>query len=109
MASSKPLSSAALFLCLNLLFFTTMVSSTCQTEPACPFDYHNLKNQGCSYLKPSQCCGLLQGLVDLEAAVCICAALKLDLLGAIPVTLDAAITLILGTCGKTKPVCFNCI
>ncbi|KAM0934337.1 putative bifunctional inhibitor/plant lipid transfer protein/seed storage helical [Dioscorea sansibarensis] len=48
------------------------------------------------------CCSLIVGLVNLEAAVCLCAAIKAHILG---INLDAtvAITSILNHCGREAP------
>ncbi|CAL5020466.1 unnamed protein product [Urochloa decumbens] len=53
------------------------------------------------------CCSLLQGLVDLEAAVCLCTAIKGDILG-IKLNLPIDLSLILNYCGKTVPTGFKC-
>jgi hypothetical protein len=53
------------------------------------------------------CCSLLQGLVDLEAAVCLCTAIKGNVLG-IPLNLPIDLSLILNYCGKTVPTGFKC-
>ncbi|KAK2399003.1 14 kDa proline-rich protein DC2.15 [Trifolium repens] len=55
----------------------------------------------------SKCCALLQGLVDLEAALCLCTAIKANVLGTnlnIPVTLS----LLLSACQKSVPPGFQC-
>ncbi|CAG7894112.1 unnamed protein product [Brassica rapa] len=58
---------------------------------------------------PSQeCCSLVKGLADLEAALCLCTALKTSLLGVAPVKLPVALTLLLNSCGKTLPQGFVC-
>ena len=53
------------------------------------------------------CCSLLQGLVDLEAAVCLCTAIKANVLG---ITLDIPVklSLIVNYCGKNLPSGFIC-
>jgi hypothetical protein len=53
------------------------------------------------------CCPLLEGLVDLEAAVCLCTAIKANILG---INLNAPIdlSLILNYCGKKVPTGFEC-
>ncbi|XP_062217502.1 14 kDa proline-rich protein DC2.15-like [Phragmites australis] len=53
------------------------------------------------------CCSLLQGLVDLEAAVCLCTAIKANVLG-IQLNLPIDLSLILNYCGKTAPTGFKC-
>ncbi|KAJ1272186.1 hypothetical protein BS78_06G183600 [Paspalum vaginatum] len=54
------------------------------------------------------CCPLLEGLVDLEAAVCLCTAIKGNILG-IKLNLPIDLSLILNHCGKTKPTGFMCL
>ncbi|KAL1301090.1 hypothetical protein HN51_045720 [Arachis hypogaea] len=55
----------------------------------------------------SQCCALIKGLADLEAALCLCTAIKANVLGInlnVPITLE----LILSACQKTVPPGFQC-
>ena len=54
-----------------------------------------------------QCCPLISGLADLEAAVCLCTTLKASVLG-INLILPADISLILNYCGKGLPSGFVC-
>lgn len=54
----------------------------------------------------NKCCPILKGLVEAEAAVCLCTALKtkvLDLNVYVPIALQ-----VLLTCGKTPPPGFTC-
>ncbi|KAK7389273.1 hypothetical protein VNO78_24127 [Psophocarpus tetragonolobus] len=123
-------SKAALVLCLNILFFT-VVSSTyvpCNPPPkvpthppspkkaTCPLD--TLKFGVCADLlglinvqlgKPPKtpCCNLIQGLADLEAAVCLCTALKANVLG-INLNVPIKLSLLLNYCGKGIPKGFVC-
>ncbi|XP_039789644.1 14 kDa proline-rich protein DC2.15-like [Panicum virgatum] len=53
------------------------------------------------------CCSLLKGLVDLEAAVCLCTAVKANVLG-INLNLPINLSLILNYCGKNVPSGFQC-
>ncbi|OAY83181.1 14 kDa proline-rich protein DC2.15 [Ananas comosus] len=53
------------------------------------------------------CCSLLEGLVDLEAAVCLCTAIKGNVLG-INLNLPIDLSLILNYCGKGVPSGFKC-
>ncbi|WZZ73515.1 hypothetical protein YC2023_084885 [Brassica napus] len=55
----------------------------------------------------SKCCGLIKGLVDLEAAVCLCTALKADLLG-LKLNVPISLSVILNQCGKKVPSGFKC-
>ncbi|KAK7352693.1 hypothetical protein VNO80_18121 [Phaseolus coccineus] len=55
----------------------------------------------------SECCALIKDLADLEAALCLCTAIKANVLGAnlnVPITLSA----ILSACQKTVPSGFKC-
>ncbi|KAG8092505.1 hypothetical protein GUJ93_ZPchr0012g21260 [Zizania palustris] len=53
------------------------------------------------------CCSLLDGLVDLDAAVCLCTAIKANVLG-INLNLPIDLSLILNNCGKICPSDFQC-
>ena len=57
--------------------------------------------------KNDQCCPLLEGLVDLDAAVCLCTAIKANILG-INLNLPIDLSLILNNCGKNCPNDFHC-
>ncbi|KAK4265249.1 hypothetical protein QN277_026327 [Acacia crassicarpa] len=54
----------------------------------------------------NQCCPVLQGLVDLEAAVCLCTTLKLKLLN-LNIYIPLALQLLI-TCGKIPPSGYTC-
>ncbi|WVZ86671.1 hypothetical protein U9M48_033420 [Paspalum notatum var. saurae] len=128
-------SKAVLFLALNLLLFT--VANACgggcptPTPPAVPpppppytpssggkCPVNALKFGVCANVLglvkgeagkvPAEpCCNLIKGLVDLEAAVCLCTAIKANVLGLeidIPVKLSALINY----CGKCVPKGFIC-
>ncbi|KAL3647287.1 hypothetical protein CASFOL_008255 [Castilleja foliolosa] len=131
MASKALASSTSLFLLFNLVFFT-MVSSTdtpCPpktptTTPSpiskpkkCPKD--TLKLGVCANLlndlvhlvvgapPKTPCCTLIQGLADLEAAVCLCTAIKAKVLG-IKLNVPVSLSLLLNYCGKKVPSGFQC-
>ncbi|GJN09381.1 hypothetical protein PR202_ga27384 [Eleusine coracana subsp. coracana] len=53
------------------------------------------------------CCPLLDGLADLEAAVCLCTALKANVLG-INLDIPVKLSLLLNYCGKSVPEGFQC-
>ncbi|KAK7320680.1 hypothetical protein VNO77_30378 [Canavalia gladiata] len=55
----------------------------------------------------SKCCALLQGLVDLEAALCLCTAIKANVLG-INLNVPVTLSLLLSACQKTVPTGFQC-
>ncbi|GMQ07141.1 hypothetical protein CsSME_00051470 [Camellia sinensis var. sinensis] len=54
----------------------------------------------------NECCPVLQGLVELEAAVCLCTTLKLKVLN-LNIFVPLALQLLV-TCGKTPPPGFTC-
>lgn len=130
--ASKAVATTALLLCLSLLFFTT-VSSTyvpnCPPQPktpknpptnnqaSCPKD--TLKLGVCANVldgllnlvvgtpPKTPCCPLIQGLADLEAAVCLCTAIKANILG-INLNVPLSLSLLLNHCGKNVPKGFQC-
>ena len=53
------------------------------------------------------CCSLLKGLVDLEAAVCLCTVLRANVLGLV-LNLPIDLSLILNHCGRNVPRGFMC-
>ncbi|WOK97166.1 14 kDa proline-rich protein DC2.15-like [Canna indica] len=55
----------------------------------------------------SPCCPLISGLVDLEAAVCLCTAIKANILG-INLNIPVDLSLLLNYCGKKVPKGFQC-
>ncbi|XP_049377500.1 14 kDa proline-rich protein DC2.15-like [Solanum stenotomum] len=133
--ASKRTTSLALFVLVNLLFFTLV--SACGTCPSpkskpkpkpkptpspsskgkCPID--TLKLGVCANVlgnllgvvlgnppkKP--CCSLIEGLVDLEAALCLCTAIKANILG-INLNVPLSLSLLLNVCGKKAPSGFQC-
>ncbi|XP_068634227.1 14 kDa proline-rich protein DC2.15-like isoform X4 [Aristolochia californica] len=110
--ASKNSASAALFLALNLLFFS-LVSAT---HSRCPRDA--LKLGVCANLlglvsivvgsPPTlPCCSLLQGLVDLEAAICLCTAIRANVLG-LNLNVPISLSLLLNVCGRRVPSGFQC-
>lgn len=125
------LAPTALLLSLNLIFFT-LVSSTyvpCPPpppkshkhppapKPTCPRD--TLKLGVCANVlndlvhlvvgtpPKTPCCSLIKGLVDLEAAVCLCTAIKANILG-INLNVPVSLSLLLNFCGKKVPSGFQC-
>ncbi|KAE8730682.1 pEARLI1-like lipid transfer protein 1 [Hibiscus syriacus] len=132
--ASKRSASMALFLALNILFFS--LGSACNSCPStnpnpnprprprpnptpsargkCPRDalklgvcanVLNLVNVviGSPPVKP--CCSLLQGLADLEAAVCLCTALRANVLG-LNLNIPVSLSLLLNVCGRSTD--FQC-
>lgn len=59
--------------------------------------------------KPSSnCCAVLEGLADLEAALCLCTAIKANVLGILKFKIPVAISLVINSCGKKVPKGFTC-
>uniref|UniRef100_A0A0A9E4C2 Bifunctional inhibitor/plant lipid transfer protein/seed storage helical domain-containing protein n=1 Tax=Arundo donax TaxID=35708 RepID=A0A0A9E4C2_ARUDO len=121
---------AFLLMALNLILFpvANACGSTCPTPtpptPTPPSPSYNkcpknaLKLAACANVlglvsakvgKPpaKPCCSILGGLADLEAAVCLCTAIKANVLG---ITLDIPVklSLIVNYCGKNLPSGFIC-
>nr|AAA32650.1 bimodular protein [Medicago sativa] len=55
----------------------------------------------------SKCCTLIQGLADLDAAVCLCTAIKANILG-INLNVPITLSLLLSACEKSIPNGFQC-
>ncbi|VVB07746.1 unnamed protein product [Arabis nemorensis] len=53
------------------------------------------------------CCSVIQGLVNLEAAVCLCTALRANVLG-INLNVPISLSLLLNVCNKDVPPGFRC-
>ncbi|CAI0444268.1 unnamed protein product [Linum tenue] len=135
MAAASTTKVTAVLFITNLLFFTAFsVSTDCQppavkppapepTPPApapppkCPKDV--LKLGACADLlkglvhavigtPPSdKCCALIEGLADVEAAVCLCTVIKANVAG-INLTVPVSLSLLLSACQKTVPPGFQC-
>ncbi|KAF9596857.1 hypothetical protein IFM89_013923 [Coptis chinensis] len=131
----KNSTSAVLFLSLNILFFAVVTACshppkqapnpyvptpstpTPASKGTCPRDA--LKLGVCANLlgglvtvqvgSPPDipCCTLIKGLVDLEAAVCLCTAIRANVLG-INLNVPLSLSLLLNTCGKKAPTGFQC-
>lgn len=53
------------------------------------------------------CCTLIQGLADLEAAVCLCTVIRANIFG-LNISLPIALTLLLNVCSREVPRDFLC-
>ncbi|KAM3699840.1 hypothetical protein ACJW31_05G056300 [Castanea mollissima] len=132
---SKAIATMAFLLSLNLLFFTMVTSTNVASPPplntpqhsqpnlptnnpsTCPKD--TLKLGVCANFlndlvhlvvgtpPKSPCCSLIHGLVDLEAAICLCTAIKANVLG-INLNFPLSLSLLLNYCGKNVPKSFQC-
>ncbi|XP_028110699.1 14 kDa proline-rich protein DC2.15-like isoform X1 [Camellia sinensis] len=129
-------SKGLLLLSLNLLFFTLVSSNydPCPPPPpktpkhhhkrpswpamaTCPRD--TLKLGVCGNLlddlvhlvigtpPKTPCCTQIQDLADLEAAVCLCTAIKGNVLG-INLNVPTSLSELLNCCGKNVPSDFQC-
>ncbi|KAK4486383.1 hypothetical protein RD792_009056 [Penstemon davidsonii] len=126
-SKTKTSSPLALFILINLLFFT-MVSAWTPPSPkpkpkpkpsnkSCPKDtlklgvcadlLNGLLNINIGTPPKTPCCTLIEGLADLEAAVCLCTALKANILG-INLDVPLSLTLLLNVCTKKVPKDFIC-
>ncbi|XP_015084506.1 14 kDa proline-rich protein DC2.15-like [Solanum pennellii] len=98
--------------------YPTPTPSTPSSKGKCPKD--TLKLNACANLlgdllhlvvgsspAKTQCCSLIEGLVDLDAAVCLCTALKANVLG-INLNVPLSLNLLLNNCGKYAPKNFQC-
>ncbi|GLU05591.1 hypothetical protein SLE2022_226870 [Rubroshorea leprosula] len=129
--ASKRSASLALLLAVNLLFFSLVSAcgscgncGSCRNptpnptpQGTCPRDA--LKLGVCADLLGSllnitigsppktPCCSLIQGLADLEAAVCLCTAIKANILG-INLNIPLSLSLLLNVCSKQVPSGFQC-
>jgi len=54
------------------------------------------------------CCPVLQGLVDLDAAICLCTTIRAKLLN-IEIILPIALNVLVNDCGKHPPEGFKCL
>ncbi|KAI9111048.1 hypothetical protein K1719_017923 [Acacia pycnantha] len=132
MESSRSFSTISLFLSVILLLFVS-TSSGCFTcslpkpkynpnpnpSPAksCPRDAlklgvcANILNGPVGVVVGSPpdhpCCSVLEGLVDLEVAVCLCTAIKANILG-ININIPISLSLLLNACEKNPPKDFQC-
>lgn len=55
-----------------------------------------------------ECCALVEGLADVEAALCLCTAIKANVLGLVKVKIPLALSLVVNSCGKKVPQGFVC-
>lgn len=121
MLASKPV---LVLILLNIIFLTCVLS--CQVKcppkipsknPTCPKDtlkfgvcgdWLGLVHETIGAQPSSKCCTLLTGLADLEAALCLCTAIKANVLGITKIDVPIALNLIINSCGKKLPPGFSC-
>ncbi|XP_062201480.1 putative lipid-binding protein AIR1 [Phragmites australis] len=58
--------------------------------------------------KKQPCCELLGGLADLDAAVCLCTALRANVLGVLELSLPVELSVLVNYCGNKVPAGFQC-
>ncbi|CAN8245237.1 unnamed protein product [Cochlearia groenlandica] len=148
--TSRKTISLALFLIINILFFTTISAcGSCGSSSPKPKPNPSPKPKPCPNPKPKPtpshspspttakcprdalklgvcanvlngllnitlgkppvepCCTLIKGLADLEAAACLCTALKANILG-MNLNLPISLSLLLNVCSKKVPPGFQC-
>uniref|UniRef100_A0A0D3C6C7 Bifunctional inhibitor/plant lipid transfer protein/seed storage helical domain-containing protein n=1 Tax=Brassica oleracea var. oleracea TaxID=109376 RepID=A0A0D3C6C7_BRAOL len=120
---------SGLLLTFNLIFFTFVTSTKCPpTTPKHPkppkkdtlnplvqpthlssvFAQTYAVSHRCCWLSTKlPCCALLKGIANLEAAVCLCTALKANVLG-INLNVPVDLSLLLNYCGKKLPYGLQC-
>ncbi|PPD87695.1 hypothetical protein GOBAR_DD15334 [Gossypium barbadense] len=111
--ASKRSASMALFLALNILFFS-LVSATCRScsssgsnPTPTPLHLHEVVNVTVGSPPVMPCCSLLNGLVDLEAAACLCTAIRANVLG-LNLNIPVSLSLLLNVCSRNVPTGFQC-
>ncbi|KAK8490272.1 hypothetical protein V6N11_048198 [Hibiscus sabdariffa] len=112
----------ALFLSLVLLFFALVSSQTVVVPPGvvpnpgtcnplnlgvCLDLLGGLVNVEVGNVPTKPCCSLIQGLADLEAAACLCAAVRGRVLG-ITIDLPISLNLVLNQCGRNVAADYIC-
>ncbi|KAL4585840.1 hypothetical protein LXL04_010466 [Taraxacum kok-saghyz] len=117
-----------LFILLNITIFTCVLSTTNPPVPPTPShpkppppkcpkdtlkfgvcgDWLGLVHEVIGAQPDSECCSLIKGLADLEAALCLCTAIKANVLGVLKVKVPVALSLVVNSCGKKVPEGFKC-
>ncbi|KAJ0239528.1 Bifunctional inhibitor/lipid-transfer protein/seed storage 2S albumin superfamily protein [Hirschfeldia incana] len=108
----------ALFLTINLVFFGfTMAQTPGPQALICPRSSNQVQScvnrltsiVGLNVLPLTQCCSLVSGLAPPVAAICICNALKLSVLGLVDITVNLGLVRqVLESCGVPPPAGFIC-
>uniref|UniRef100_A0A803PM12 Bifunctional inhibitor/plant lipid transfer protein/seed storage helical domain-containing protein n=1 Tax=Cannabis sativa TaxID=3483 RepID=A0A803PM12_CANSA len=107
--ASRAQVSTSLLVALNLVFFTMPKYCPLDTLKlgVCANLLNDLVNLVVGTPPKTPCCTLIGGLVDLDAAVCLCTALKANVLG-LNLNVPISLSLILNNCGKRVPSGFQC-
>ncbi|KAF5456749.1 hypothetical protein F2P56_026195 [Juglans regia] len=123
---SNKLSAAILVISLLVYFTVSSACGICNPSPKptpspapmakCPkdtlklgvcVDLLGLVNLELGSPPSSKCCTLLGGLADLEAALCLCTAIKANVLG-INLNVPVTLSLLASACQKSVPPGFVC-
>ncbi|XP_030524955.1 lipid transfer protein EARLI 1-like [Rhodamnia argentea] len=119
--ASKTYATVALVLSLTIVFGSLVAAGppkpTSKIWVSCPINalklgicldlLDSLLNITIGMPPKEPCCSLIAGLVDLEAAVCLCTAIKADVLG-INLNIPLSLSLLLNVCSKKVPPGFQC-
>lgn len=111
----------ALFIVVNLVLFAVVSSNNVPCPPKkkakCPKDtlkfgvcgnWLGLVTEVVGTPPSKECCSLLKGIADLEAAVCLCTAIKANVLGVVKLQVPVALSLLVNGCGKKVPDGYVC-
>ncbi|KAK9051563.1 hypothetical protein SSX86_028190 [Deinandra increscens subsp. villosa] len=109
------------FILVNVVLFTIVSANKLQCPPKTPTkcpkdtlkfgvcgDWLGLVHEVVGAQPDSECCSLVKGLADLEAALCLCTAIKANVLGVLKVKVPIALSLLVNSCGKKVPDGFKC-
>lgn len=125
MSFSNKSFSLALFFCLNLLFSSLTIAQPVVPAPSPSGGNCSIANSGaCARVlglinvgvSNSQdlgpCCSFVQGLLDFDAAACICAVAKssFNVFGIrLTLPVNTVSNIALNSCNRTPPSGFNCV
>uniref|UniRef100_A0A0E0F766 Bifunctional inhibitor/plant lipid transfer protein/seed storage helical domain-containing protein n=1 Tax=Oryza meridionalis TaxID=40149 RepID=A0A0E0F766_9ORYZ len=102
-----PIDALKLRVCANVLNGLVGVKIGAGPDDCCPLLSGLADLDAAIGAGPDDCCPLLSGLADLDAAVCLCTAVKANVLG-INLNLPVDLSLILNKCNKIYPSGFTC-
>ncbi|KAK9668338.1 hypothetical protein RND81_13G053100 [Saponaria officinalis] len=118
MATKTGITTITVLILLNTVFFTLVTANNPNNpQGKCPIDA--LKLRVCANLlnnllgikigspQKEPCCSLIRGLADVDAAACVCTALKAKVLG-LKLNVPLSLSLLLNECGCKVPKDFTC-